>query len=257
MPRRAFPRLVAGLFLAGVTAALAQPAAPVYELRVYTAAEGRMPALLTRFRDHTCRLFEKHGMANVGYWVPADPAKDGDRLFYVLRHASRDAAAKSWDAFRADPGWIGVRTASEAAAGGRLVSAVESTLLAPTDYSPAPAPYAGPERLFELRTYTTPEGKLPALDARFRDHTMALFARHGMTNLPYWHPLDADKGAGRTLIYFVAHRNREAADKAWAGFRDDPEWNRVRTESEKDGRLTAAGGVKSVYLVPTDFSPLR
>jgi hypothetical protein len=257
MLRHPLLRLALGLSaLLGLRAA-AQPAAPVYELRVYTAAEGRMPALLARFRDHTMKLFEKHGMVNVGYWVPADAAKDGDKLYYVLRHASREAATKSWESFRADPAWVKARTDSETAAGGKLTAAVESTFLATTDYSPDWGRYSGPDRLFELRTYTTPEGKLPNLDARFRDHTMKLFAKHGMTNLPYWHPLDADKGAANTLIYFVTHPDRESARKAWAGFGADPEWVRVRTESEKDGRLTAQGGVKSVYLLPTDFSPLR
>lgn len=257
MNRRVFASLLAGLAFAGAASAQPAPAAPVYELRVYTAAEGRMPALLARFRDHTMRLFEQHGMVNVGYWVPADVAKDGDKLYYVLRHASREAATKSWESFRADPAWVKVRTDSETTAGGRLVTAVESTFLATTDYSPDWGKYSGPDRLFELRTYLTPEGKLPNLDARFREHTMKLFAKHGMTNLPYWHPLDADKGAANTLIYFVTHPDRESARKAWAGFGADPEWVRVRTESEKDGRLTAQGGVKSVYLVPTDFSPLR
>lgn len=253
-------RAIASLLLlatALVAPALAQPAAdgPVHELRVYTAAPGKMPGLLARFRDHTCRLFEKHGMANVGYWVPADPAKDGDKLYFILRHASRAAASAAWSAFSRDPEWVKVRDASEA--GGRLVTAVDSTFLTQTDYSPALAAYSGPDRLFELRTYVTPEGKLDELDARFRNHTVALFAKHGMTNLPYWHPTDADKGAANTLVYLVAHRDRASADASWTGFRNDPEWARVRTASEEGGRLTMPGGVRSVYLVPVDFSPLR
>lgn len=248
------------LLLAAITCSALLPArgaaeAPVYELRIYTAADGRMPDLLARFRQHTCALFEKHGMVNVGYWTAADPAKDGDKLYYVLRHASRAAARASWQAFGSDPAWRKVRDASEA--GGKIVAGVESIFLAPTDYSPALATYSGPPRIFELRTYTAAEGKLGALDARFRDHTLALFAKHGMTNLPYWHPIDADRGAAHTLIYLVAHRDRESAGRSWAGFRDDPEWSRVRNESEKDGRLTIPGGVKSVYLVPTDFSAIK
>lgn len=247
--------LLAAVISIALLPARAADEAPVYELRVYTAAEGKMPDLLARFRRHTCALFEKHGMTNVGYWTAADPAKDGDKLYYVLSYPSRAAARASWQAFGSDPAWVKVRDASEAH--GKIVAGVDSIFLTPTDYSPAFAPYSGPGRLFELRTYTTPDGKLANLDARFRDHTMKLFAKHGMTNLPYWHPTDPDKGAANTLIYFVAHRDREAAGRAWAGFRDDPEWSRVRTESEKDGRLTTQGGVKSVYLVPTDFSPVK
>jgi len=229
--------------------------APVYELRVYTAAEGRMPDLLARFRDHTCALFAKHGMENIGYWTAADPAADGDRLFYVLRHASRAAAQAAWAAFRADPVWTAAKAASETR--GPLTAGITSTFLAPTDYSPAPAPYDGPPRLFELRTYTAAEGKLAALDARFRDHTCALFARHGMTNLPYWHPTDASQGAADTLIYLLAHRDRAAAQQAWAGFRADPARLAAPRAPAKDGRGTAPGGGGSVGLVATDFAPLR
>jgi hypothetical protein len=120
--------LVGSFAVTGYSAAL--PPAPVYELRVYTAHEGKMPELLARFRDHTCKLFEKHGMVNVGYWTPLD-AKDGSRLFYVLQHKSRDAAKASWKEFSDDPEWQAVRKASEA--NGSLVDGVESTFLALTD----------------------------------------------------------------------------------------------------------------------------
>src|SRR3954462_4248310 len=97
--------------LNGLSAAL--PPAPVYELRVYTAHEGKMPELLARFRDHTCKLFERHGMVNIGYWTPMDQ-KDGNKLYYVLQHRSREAAQASWKAFGADPDWQAVQKASEA-----------------------------------------------------------------------------------------------------------------------------------------------
>src|SRR5215213_5371125 len=104
----------------------------VYELRTYTVAPGRMPALLKRFRDHTTALFEKHGMENIGYWTPE--GKDGEaRLIYVLAHKSKDAAAKSWDGFRNDPDWIKARDASEA--DGKIVEKVESVYMTPTDFS--------------------------------------------------------------------------------------------------------------------------
>src|SRR5450432_2153317 len=75
---------------------------PVYELRVYTTLPGKMPDLLKRFREHTCGIFEKHGMVNVGYWLPLDP-KNGDKLYYILQHQSRGAAQASWQAFGSDP----------------------------------------------------------------------------------------------------------------------------------------------------------
>ena len=182
--------------------------APVYELRIYYTLPGKMPDLLTRFRDHTCKLFEKHGMVNVGYWLPVE-AKDQDKLYYVLKHASRDAAKASWKAFGDDPEWKTVREASEAA--GKIVSKVDSTFLAATDYTPAAIPALTGGHVFELRTYICNEGKLDTLDARFRDHTIKLFTKHGMTNVLYTHPTDADKGAGKTLVYFLAHASVDAA----------------------------------------------
>jgi NIPSNAP protein len=104
----------------------------VYELRTYTVVPGRMGAMLKRFGDHTTKLFEKHGMENIGYWRPE--GKDGEtKLIYVLAHKSKDAAAKSWDGFRNDPDWIKVRDASEA--DGKIVEKVDSVYMLPTDFS--------------------------------------------------------------------------------------------------------------------------
>ena len=111
-------------------------------------------------------------------------------------------------------------------------------------------------RVFELRTYTAPEGKLKDLDARFRDHTLKLFTKHGMTNVGYFHPQDAPNSQN-TLIYVLAHKNRDEAKKSWAAFGADPEWVKVRTESEAAGRLTTQGGVVSVFMDPADFSPMK
>lgn len=105
--------------------------------------------------------------------------------------------------------------------------------------------------VYELRTYTTAEGRLPDLHARFRDHTMKLFEKHGMKNVIYWTPADKEN----TLVYVVAHKNREAADKSWQGFRDDPEWKKVFAESRKDGPIVTK--VEKQYLSPTDYSPMK
>jgi len=105
---------------------------PVYELRVYTTHPGKLPDLLARFKNHTCKLFERHGMVNVGYWVPVEQ-KEGDKLFYILKHSSRAAAEASWKAFGADPEWVKVRTESEAK--GPIVVGVESRFLTATDFS--------------------------------------------------------------------------------------------------------------------------
>jgi hypothetical protein len=112
-----------------------------------------------------------------------------------------------------------------------------------------------PGRVFELRTYTASPGKLGALNARFRDHTVALFKKHGMEVVAFWEPLDKEAGAGEKLIYMLAHPSRAAADASWKAFRDDPEWVKVKADSEKDGSLTTK--IESVFLAGTDYSPLK
>ena len=109
-------------------------------------------------------------------------------------------------------------------------------------------------RVFELRTYYAAEGKMDALHARFRDHTCALFKKHGMTIIGFWKPIDA-KEAEKRMVYVLAYDNKEAATKAWAGFQADPDWKSARDASEKDGKLVEM--VESVYLNPTDYSPLK
>ena len=106
----------------------------VFELRTYTAPDGRLDDLLARFRNDTLRVFEKHGMENVGYWVPADAPASGNTLIYLLAHDSRDAAAKSWTAFRDDPEWRAI--AERTQANGPIVSKVETMFLEATDFSP-------------------------------------------------------------------------------------------------------------------------
>ena len=129
---------VAGFFLRGIVApgpvAHAQTAAKVYELRTYTTPDGKLEALKTRFRDHTVRLFERHGITNIGYWTPADPPLSSNTLIYIIAHDSREAAKKSWSAFGADPEWQKARAASMAD-GQSLTTKVESVFLNPVDFS--------------------------------------------------------------------------------------------------------------------------
>ena len=104
-------------------------------------------------------------------------------------------------------------------------------------------------RVFELRTYTTNEGKLPALQARFRDHTTRLFTKHGMTNIGYWTPQDPPLSQN-TLIYVIAHASREAAKKSWAAFRADPDWQKAAAASEVDGKILASRRTRSSWIRP-------
>lgn len=114
------------------TSAPTEPAAGagrVFEVRTYTTLPGRLEALEARFREHTTKLFEKHGMTNIGYWTPADEPRSKDTLVYILAHPSREAARKNWEAFLNDPEWHKARDASEQA--GPIVNKVESMYLEP------------------------------------------------------------------------------------------------------------------------------
>ena len=109
-------------------------------------------------------------------------------------------------------------------------------------------------RVFELRKYTAPEGKLRELEARFRNHTIRIFNNHHMTSIGYWVPQDAPESQN-TLIYLLAHPSREAAKKNWAEFQADPEWQKVSTESQVNGRIVTK--VESTFMDPTDFSQIK
>lgn len=109
-------------------------------------------------------------------------------------------------------------------------------------------------KVYEIRTYTAEPGKLDALHARFRDHTLAIFKKHGMTSVAYFAPTDEPRSKD-TLTYILSFPSRDAATKAWAEFRNDPEWQRVSKESEANGKLVTK--VESVFAQATDYSPLK
>lgn len=109
-------------------------------------------------------------------------------------------------------------------------------------------------RVYELRTYTAPDGKLEELHARFRNHTLRIFQKHGMSNVAYFKPQDAPLSQN-TMIYLIAHPSREAAKQNWAAFGKDPEWQKVAQETQVNGKIVAK--VESVFLDATDYSPMK
>jgi hypothetical protein len=109
-------------------------------------------------------------------------------------------------------------------------------------------------RVYELRTYTAPAGKLQELHARFRNHTMRIFQRHGITSVAYFAPQDAPL-KDNTLIYLLSYPNREAAKTGWDAFRADPEWQKVAADSQVNGRIVEK--VDSVFMTATDYSPMK
>lgn len=107
------------------------------------------------------------------------------------------------------------------------------------------------DRIYELRTYTTHPGKLDDLHERFENHTVQLFAKHGMVNVGYWVPVDQDN----TLIYILSHNSREAAEESWEAFRNDPDWQEAREASRADGPIVS--NVESVFMTATPYSQIR
>ncbi len=248
--------ILGAFLLASEAASLAAEEPACYELRTYTAHEGKLKALHHRFRNHTTKLFAKHGMVNVGYWTPQENAKH--QLIYLLGYPDRQARDRAWKKFFGDPEWK--KAYRESIADGRLVKKVESLFLAPTDYSPPIRPAAAsPQRVFELRIYAAAKGKLDNLHARFRDHTLALFAKHGMTNFAYFKLTDGQPNSETTLLYLLAHKSRQAAKNSFTSFLKDPQWIAAKKASEENagGSFTVRGGVHSLFLNPTDYSPTR
>lgn len=119
----------------------------------------------------------------------------------------------------------------------------------------AAAPEAGRvDRFFEIRTYTTHPGKLAGLHKRFRDHTNRLFIKHGMQLVGYWTPAEGP-GAENTLVYLLAYENKETREAAWKGFLNDPVWKKAFKDSRADGPIVKK--VEKMFLLPTDYSPIR
>jgi hypothetical protein len=111
-----------------------------------------------------------------------------------------------------------------------------------------------PTRVFEIRTYHTLPGRLEALNKRFREHTMKMLEKHGMTNVAYWTPQDSPARES-TLIYVISHASREQAKANWAAFIADPEWQKIAADSQKDGKIIER--IESVFMDATDYSPLK
>ncbi len=261
--------------------ASAQTDASLYELRVYTPESGRQSDTLKLIGGDASKMMTKHQIQLVGAWVPLDSADE--RVVTLVRHKDRPAADAAWAAFQNDDEWKKALKGSEVD-GKKPVQSIAKVFLTPNDYSPKLDVKAVGDRVFELRTYIATPNNLPLLNDRFRNHTLKLFEKHGMTNIIYWsvakeEPMTAAKlleavspvgggsadidgsikGVDNALVYFITHKSKEAAAKSFGAFVQDEEWKKARSESESKGggSLTAGNAVKSWYLKPTDFSPLK
>ena len=243
--------LTAALLMIGASTVLAQKVDNrLFELRIYYCLPGRLDALIERFQNHTTKIFEKHGMENIGYWVPVNNEKNA--LYYILAFPNKEAQKKSWADFIADPKWKEVASKSEES--GKIIDSIVSINMTASEIMPKLKPGKGNGRLFELRTYTCLPGRLPNLTTRFKDHTVKLFEKQGMENLMYFNTVE-EGGAQPKLVYMLAHKNQDEATKSWAAFRADPVWVAARDASEKDGKIVEK--VESVYMTPLPFSKIK
>ncbi|CCH51173.1 NIPSNAP family containing protein [Fibrisoma limi BUZ 3] len=229
-----------------------KPSDRLYEMRIYYPTPGNYAAIVDRFRQYTTKLFEKHGMTNIGYWTPTDTSRK--ELVYILSYPDRAARDASWKAFGSDPEWKAVVAKTEA--NGKIVERVDQIFMNESDISPAIKTQAkSPERIFELRTYTATPGNLNNLIDRFRNHTIKLFSKHGMEHIGYWTTVEKDPSTQPKLVYILAHPSEAAGKQHFDEFRKDPKWVKAKEESEKNGPLTVK--VESVYMKPTDYSPIK
>ena len=224
-----------------------------YELRIYTCNKGKLNDLNRRFRNHTTKLFEKHGMTNLGYWMPLDNPEE--KLYFILSYPNRADREASWTAFMADTTWQRVWKESEA--NGSIVAKAESIFLKTTDFSPNNFTANLNSGVWELRIYHCTPYNLENLLTRFRSFTVQRFERYGMTNKIYWTPTDADQGSDNMLYYFLTHPSEAAAKAAFNQFRNDPEWVATRKASEVKGGGSLTTSVESIFMWPTDYSVAR
>ena len=215
----------------------------IYELRLYETVPGKLPALNDRFAKHTVGFFKKYGVRMLGFWT--DDIGSTNLLSYIVSFESSSEREATWKAFRADPDWLAVRAETEK--DGPLLARVRNTIMRLTPYSPEPVINSSVQ---ELRVYQSMPGKLDDLNARFANHTIPLFEKHGIENIGYW---TDDVGTSEQLIYMLGYPSLGDREKSWASFQADPEWQRVRAETEKGGVLTAKAVNTIIRLTP--YSP--
>ena len=245
-------KLILLLLLAVSFGTLAKkPDSRYYELRIYYCHPGRLDALISRFTNHTTKIFERHNMTNVGYWIPNNNTENA--LYYILSYPSQADRDSSWKQFGRDPEWKEVSKKSEES--GKIVAKVTSIFMQATDFSPKIKSSKGAEdRTFEMRTYTAMRDKLPNVLDRFRNHTLKLFKKPGMQTIAYFTTITTD-GSPSKLLYFLAHKSEAAGKASFDAFRLDPKWISVKEASEKDGKIVDK--VESIYMSPTNFSTIR
>ena len=235
----------------------------LYELRIYVTNPGKLEDLHNRFRNHTCKLFEKHGMENIIYWDVVEGDKtDGERaknmLVYFIAHKDEAAREASWKAFIADPEWQAAAKKSEEN-GKILAEAPIAILMRDVAFSPVDEEVnrdsdAEP-RLFELRHYNDGPARVPFTVDRFGSGEVEIFQEAGMQTLKFWRTTD-----DKSFIYLLAHKDREASKQSWATFMKNfrgfmQKYNASGKTPPADA--PAGSGMEIRFLKPTDYSPRK
>ena len=215
----------------------------LYESRVYNALPGKLPAINDRFANHVMGYFKKYDIGMMGFWT--DDIGTSNQLTYILTFDSMTDRENKWTALVADTGLRQVMEETEV--DGPLLTNTHNTFMRPTPYSPEPKLSS---KVQELRVYDAMPGKLPALHDRFSNHTMPLFERHGIENIAYW---TEDVGTGNRLVYMLGYPSLGDREKGWAAFGADPDWQKARVESERDGPLVRVSYHSILRL--TTYSP--
>ena len=215
----------------------------LYEMRIYDAVPGKLPALNDRFANHFVGFFKRHGHGILGFWT--DAIGTTNRLSYILSFDSMAHKEATLKSIVADEEVNRVLTETER--DGPLVDIVHNTLMRLTPYSPEPRITTN---IQEWRVYDAMPGKLPALHSRFADHTSYLFKRHGIQEVGYW---TEEVGTSNRLVYMLGFNDLGERQQKWAAFAADPDWQKARAESERDGVLTKK--TYSTIMQPTPYSP--
>ncbi|MEB2781398.1 NIPSNAP family protein [Algoriphagus sp. C2-6-M1] len=237
------------LAFSGFAQQLSNSRSTYFEIRKYYANEGKLPDLIKRFENHTLSLFEKSGMENIAYFVPADNTDNS--LTYILGYPDENSRDIMWGKFTNDPEWLKAFEASRV--NGALVKSVDQIFMVLAK-GLNDTPVSQPSGIFQLRMYTCFDGRLDNLIARFKDHTQNLFEKQGLRNYPYWLTVEKD-GSQPKLVYLLADKDQASFENNFQNFIKDPAWVKARDASEADGKIVEK--VDAVFYKTLPFSPMK
>lgn len=224
-----------------------------YELRLYTVTSNKMDGVLERFRDTVEPVRRKYGITTVGYWS-APGSSNGGTFAYLMAAPTKDALGQQEKAFGADPQFKAGYAASNAKHGktvdGILALPLRQDASARFDFTPTNRP-----RAFDLRIYSVAPGKLGAFRARWRDHAVPIYERHGLHSIGWWVADTKDSDGNDQFVCLLAGESLDAVQRSIAAFHADSGWQRVERETEQQGKLRT--GVTAYKLLPADFSFLK